>query len=245
MLAVFILGITVGSFLNVCIHRLPLKQSLAFPASHCPHCSHPLQVWDLVPVLSYIFLRGRCRYCRESIAIRYPLVELLTGIMFLLAYWQLGISWAGLAAVLFFTGLIVCSAVDLQHYLIPDQVLLLMFLTGVPLLYLQSPGLLGWGLVGGLAGGLILLILSFIYPEGIGGGDIKLAFVIGFYLGWQQMLLVLWLASLLGIILFIGGKGKREEGKMTVLPFGLCLAVGSVISFHWHPELIQLIMGGG
>jgi leader peptidase (prepilin peptidase) / N-methyltransferase len=174
---IFVLGAVVGSFLNVLIHRLPEEKSIILPASHCPKCRHAIRLYDNIPLVSYLFLRGRCRDCGEAISIRYPLVELLTAIMSLLIFWKCGLSLQYLCAFLFVCSLIAITFIDLDHQIIPDVI----SLPGIPIFFLAAVFVMNLrffdAFLGFLIGGGILYSIAFVYElitkrEGMGGGDI-------------------------------------------------------------------------
>ena len=231
--AAAVLGFTVGSFLNVCIHRIPRGESIAWPGSHCPKCQHPLRWYDNVPVFSYLALLGRCRYCREPISPRYPIVELVTGLMFagLVMLYPPGLLLA--IRLLFGCALIVLFAIDLDHHILPNVITVPGILIGFALSFVGPPG---WksSLLGIVLGGGIPFAIAWTYEkvrghEGLGMGDVKMLAMIGAFLGWPLMLLSLVLASFTGSIVGAGfiaaGKGARYA-----LPFGTFLAVGALAS---------------
>ena len=229
--AAAVLGFAVGSFLNVCIHRIPRGESIAWPGSHCPKCQHPLRWYDNVPVFSYLALLGRCRYCRATISPRYPVVELVTGLMFagLVMLYPPGLLLA--VRLLFGCALIVLFAIDLDHHILPNVITLPGILIGFALSFFGPPG---WqsSLLGIVLGGGIPFAIAWTYEkvrghEGLGMGDVKMLAMIGAFLGWPLMLLSLVLASFTGSIVGAGfiaaGKGARYA-----LPFGTFLAVGAL-----------------
>jgi leader peptidase (prepilin peptidase)/N-methyltransferase len=224
-------GLVVGSFLNVCIHRLPRAESVAWPGSHCPQCGHAIAWYDNVPVVSYLWLRGRCRYCRAGIPVRYLLVEIATALLFvtLVAIFPPGLLLV--SRLVFGCALIVLFVIDLDHRILPN----IITVTGIPIGFvfsaLSKPG---WrsSLIGIVAGGGIPMAIAWLYErirghEGLGMGDVKMLAMIGAFLGWEQMLLTLVLASFLGSIVgvafIMAGKGTRYA-----LPFGTFLAIGAL-----------------
>lgn len=227
---VFILGLLIGSFLNVCIYRIPAGQTVVTTPSHCYACGNNLKPLDLIPIFSYVFLRGRCRHCGASISGQYPLVELLTALLFLAVVYKNGLTWSALAMLVFMSMLVVTSFIDLAHQIIPDGVLLVGGILGIPLVYLQSLEQLKWGIVGFFAAGLLLLIIAILSKGGMGGGDIKLAAVMGLYLGLKLVAVALMLSFILGgtigIVLLLTGLKNRKDP----VPFGPFLAVGAVLA---------------
>lgn len=243
---VFILGLLIGSFLNVCIYRLPLKESVVFPPSHCMHCGRRLAALDLVPVLSFLFLGGRCRYCKMHISPRYALVELLTGGLFLGAAYELGFSYALVQAFILICFMVVISWIDIDHQLILDKVLVWLAGTGI---LLQAGSLLygniflgpsDWvdSLLGFLVGGGILFLLAVASGGGMGGGDIKFAAVLGLWFGWKMILLVLFLSFILGgffglLLLLLKRKGRKD-----FVPFGPFIALAAFAVYFYGTDLI-------
>lgn len=244
-----ILGLLVGSFLNVVIHRLPRQESIAFPGSHCPSCGHALRPWDNIPLLSWLLLRGHCRYCQAPISWRYPLVELSAALLALLAAAVLG--WRGqlLPALLLLWALLALTLIDLETYLLPDRITKPGMLLGLlvnataffsPDFALTRPldALLGLLLGYGLLRGLAEIYLRLSGREGMGHGDFKLLGMIGAWLGWQDMFLALFIAALSGglvAIVFLGlGKGRDYA-----IPFGPYLALGGAILLLWPQVVIE------
>jgi leader peptidase (prepilin peptidase)/N-methyltransferase len=245
---VFVLGAIVGSFLNVCIHRLPSDESIVFPASHCPRCRKPIRPYDNIPIVSYVLLRGRCRRCAAPISIRYPVVEMLAGLAAVATVHALGVSAEALLAFAFVCALIVVTFVDFDHQIIPDSVSLPGI--GVGLAAAIIFGHPSWtaSLAGIVVGGGLLWAVAEAYyrltgREGMGGGDIKLLAMIGAFLGWQAVLVTLMIGSLtgslIGILLMIVQRGDRR----TAIPFGPFLAVGAVAALFWGDALIGWYLG--
>jgi leader peptidase (prepilin peptidase)/N-methyltransferase len=226
---VFAAGLCIGSFLNVCIYRLPEGGSIAYPPSNCPSCGSRLRVVDLIPVLSYLSLRGKCRYCGSKISVQYPIVELTAGILFLLAFLKYGLTLATLRTVVLFAVVIAATMIDLGYRIIPDRLNLAGFLLGVILLF-ESRDVLTANSIGFLAGGGILYLVAVVSRGGMGGGDIKLAAVMGLLLGWKYLLLALFLSftagAIVGVLLVLLKIKRMKEA----LPFGPFLALGSVIA---------------
>lgn len=234
LIAFGLFGLAAGSFLNVCIYRLPRGESLVWPGSRCPSCGAPIRWFDNVPILGYLMLAGRCRACQGPIDIRYPLVEVATLALFLLHYAVFG--WQPLLAVrlLFACALVVLFAIDLEHQILPNRVTL----PGVAVGFLASLWLPpGWrsSVLGILIGGGALWAVAEAYyrvrgEEGLGMGDVKMLAMVGAFLGWQQGLLTLLLASLVGslvgVTLIVSGRG----GLKYVLPFGTFLALGALVA---------------
>jgi leader peptidase (prepilin peptidase) / N-methyltransferase len=241
--ALFVIGAVLGSFLNVCIHRLPLHESVVFPASHCPHCQQPISPYDNIPILSYALLRGRCRRCGAGISARYPFVEALTGLAAVAAAYSFGLSAYALLAFALLCALIVITFVDLDHQIIPDAISLPGIGVGfAAALVLGTPNwidslagiLLGGGLLWGVAEGYYRLTGR----EGMGGGDIKLLAMIGAFLGWQAVPVTLLIGSLAGTVIGVALMLIQRGDRRTAIPFGPFLAIGATCALFWGDALI-------
>jgi leader peptidase (prepilin peptidase) / N-methyltransferase len=239
-LLILILGLIIGSFLNVCIYRIQREESIVFPPSHCTSCGYNLKAVDLIPVISYIFLRGRCRKCREKISIRYPVVELINGIMYLVLFLKFGLSYNFLFSAIFFSLLFVISLVDLES----KEIYLSTIIFGViiAVLYiLMSHFIFGTNIVNNLLGGVIgygIIMLVVILTRGMGEGDAEIAGICGLFLGIKGILLALFIAIITGgivgsIILLLKLKGKKSE-----IAFGPYIALGTIISILYGTEII-------
>ena len=235
---VFIFGLLFGSFLNVCIYRIPAGQSIVHPPSRCGSCQTRLKPWDLVPVFSYLWLRGRCRYCQAAVSPRYPLVELLTGAIFLWCYAVFDLSHLLPAALLLSLFLIVISFIDYDHQLILDKVLV--WLAGAGLLFNLYTNQVGFFdmLGGGLLGGGLLLVIALASRGGMGGGDVKFAATLGLWLGVKLTILSLFLSFFLGgvggaLLLLLGIKKRKD-----MIPFGPFLAAGAFLTVLYSQDII-------
>ena len=238
VLAVFVLGLLLGSFLNVCIYRLHRGESLITPPSRCPACGRRLRAGELIPVVSYLLQGRRCRGCSTPLHWRYPLVELLTGLLYVALYlYYPGVDFF-LQAFLY-SVLLVIAFIDLEHQIIPNRLVLLLGAFAL-LVQLLRPAL-PWGsaLWGVLAGGGFLFLLAVVSRGGMGGGDVKLMAALGFWYGWQLTLLLLFLAFLLGgltgIILLATGRKKRKDP----VPFGPFLVLGAFIAGLWGEQILR------
>ncbi|KJS14192.1 MAG: peptidase A24 [Peptococcaceae bacterium BRH_c8a] len=239
---VFLLGACIGSFLNVCIYRLPREESVVYKPSHCPGCGNKLGVLDLVPILSYVFLRGRCRHCGSQISAQYPLVELITALLFLAAYITWGISWHTASMWVFLAVLVSVSVVDIHHRIIPDEILVVGTILGLPLIFLTSISDLISGLIGFFAAGLLLLAIAVVSKGGMGGGDIKLSAVMGLFLGWQGVAVALFLSFLIGGIAGILLLVTKIKGRKDAVPFGPYLALGALVAVFYGQRIITWYM---
>lgn len=226
------LGLAVGSFLNVCIYRIPRRESLWHPPSRCPACGRGLRWFDNVPVLGYAWLGGRCRACRAPISIRYPIVELVTMGMFLLHYAVF--DWNALLAVriVFACAMIVLFAIDLEHHLLPDVITLPGSVAGLLCSLWLPPGVVD-ALIGAVAGGGVLWLIGEAYyrysgQEGMGGGDVKMLAMVGAFLGWQQVILTLVLSSVAGSLVGMLLIATRRGGLKYELPYGTFLALAAL-----------------
>ena len=232
-------GLIAGSFFNVVIARLPRHESLVRPGSHCPHCGHAVRPYDNVPVLSWLILRGRCRDCGEPISARYPLVELLTAALFAAVVIDSGADrhvWLGLALVCV---LVPVAFIDLDHRIIPNAIVLPGAVAAVAIVAATEPSKLPEHLIAGVAAAGFFLVAVLAYPRGMGMGDVKLAGVLGLYLGravGPAILVALLSGTLVGAMI-IARKGARE-GRKTAVPFGPFLALGGVVGLFAGPDIV-------
>jgi leader peptidase (prepilin peptidase)/N-methyltransferase len=260
----FAFGAIVGSFLNVCIHRMPRSESVVWPSSHCPHCNKRIPAYDNIPFVSYIFLRGRCRFCRKGISLRYPLVELLTALTFVLFYGRWGLSYDLFFYLLLACGLIVASFIDIAHRIIPDEIsvggmimgFILSALSGVglsPFSFTYKPMLRS--LLGILAGGGVIFLTGWLFDqvyfkllkrppiqgetESMGGGDVKLMAMIGSFLGWQGALLGFFIAPFLGVAIGVINLAARKDHT---LPYGPFLSLGALAALFWGNQIIRFFI---
>jgi leader peptidase (prepilin peptidase)/N-methyltransferase len=229
-----LLGLAIGSFLNVCIYRLPLGTSLAYPPSACTTCGRLLSWFENVPVVAWVVLGGKCRTCKTTISPVYPLVELFTGIMFVWAWQHYGPGWLLAAHLLFGCALIVLFVIDLQHQILPNVITLPGMVLGFVLSLINPPGWVS-SLVGMVLGGLIPWVIAEIYvrvrgEEGLGMGDVKMLAMIGAFLGWQLMVLTLVVASFLGSIVGLSLIFVRKGGMRSALPFGTFLTIAAFVA---------------
>jgi leader peptidase (prepilin peptidase) / N-methyltransferase len=243
-------GLVIGSFLNVCIYRLPRGQSVVWPASRCPSCHLALVWYENIPVLSYLALRGACRTCHARISPVYPAVELLTAVVFVATLSQVGVGLLLAVRLVFACAMIVLAFIDLRHRILPNVITVPGMVAGLVASAVVPPGWLA-SLIGILAGGGILLLIAGIYErvrhqEGLGMGDVKMLALIGAFLGWKLMLLTLVLSSLLGsvvgLLLILTAKGDMKHA----LPFGTFLAAGALVAsltgdaiITWYLDIFQ------
>ena len=254
----FILGLIIGSFLNVCIYRLPREESIVYPGSHCTSCKKSISFYHNIPILSYIFLGGRCSHCNSKISFSYPLVEILSGLLFVTTLWKFGIILDTLFYLLFISGLIVITFVDLKHMIIPNVITYPGILVGILYnalttnwqnsLELVSNFSFGFqnffellnevpildSLFGVILGGGILLLIAYTYEiirkrQGMGMGDVKLLALIGAFLGWQGVFFVIFLSSILGSIVGLSIIITRKGDLKYALSFGPFLSIAAII----------------
>lgn len=266
---VIVIGLLVGSFLNVVIYRLPVMMerewksecklildpdspneepaepfNLAFPNSHCPNCDAPIRAWQNIPVISYVLLRGQCANCKVSISARYPIIEAVTALMSAIIAWQLGASLEMLAALFFTWSLIALTMIDADHKLLPDQITLPLLWAG---LLLNSFSLFVplydavWGAIGGYLSlwSVYWLFKILTGKDGMGYGDFKLLAALGAWLGWQSLLVIILLSSLVGAIVGSIILLANKQGRNTAIPFGPYLAAAGWIAFLWGDQIID------
>ncbi len=241
-----ILGLSVGSFLNVCVHRVPLGESLVRPGSRCPHCGYALRWFDNVPLVSYALLRGRCRRCREPISIRYPALELATLAVFIVHGAVFGWSALLVVRLVFACAMIVLFAIDLEHHLLPDVITLPGIVAGLAASVALPPGIVD-ALLGILIGGGVLWAIGEVYfrvsgQEGMGGGDVKMLAMIGAFLGWKLVLVTLVLSSVAGSLIGILVMALKRGGMKYALPYGTFLALGALAASLAGDRLIRWYM---
>ena len=242
-----LLGLAVGSFLNVCIHRLPLGQSLNSPPSRCPNCDYRLQWFDNIPVVSYAMLGGRCRKCRSRISIRYPIVELVTMGLFLLHGAVFGWTALLIPRLVFACAMVVLFAIDLEHHLLPNVITLPGIVIGLIASAVLPPGVVD-AVIGVLVGGGVLWLIGEAYfrfsgHEGMGGGDVKMLAMIGAFLGWKLVLVTLVFSSVAGSIIGLVVIAIRKGGLKYALPYGTFLALGALVASLAGEAIVNWYVG--
>ena len=247
LIALAWLGLAVGSFLNVCIHRLPRRASIMRPRSRCPQCDYELRWYDNIPVVSYALLRGRCRQCGTRISVRYPIVELVTLGVFLLHYAVFG--WSALLAVrlIFACALIVLFAIDLEHHLLPDAITLPGIAAGLIFSLVVPPGIVD-SFIGTIVGGGVLWAIGEAYyrfagQEGMGGGDVKMLAMVGAFLGWKLVIVTLFLSSILGSVIGLVVIASRRGGMKYALPYGTFIALGALVASLYGAQIVAWYVG--
>jgi leader peptidase (prepilin peptidase)/N-methyltransferase len=241
---IFVFGMCIGSFLNVCIYRLPTSKSIVDPPrSICPGCNNPIRFYDNIPVLSYIWLKGRCRNCDASISFRYPMVELITGVVAVGLLFKFGLSLEGLVYFVFISSLLVITFIDLDHQIIPD----IITLPGIPIGLVASFVLpqisFKSSVLGLLMGGGSLWLVAWAYSliakrDGMGGGDIKLLAMIGTLIGWQGVIFTIFASSVMGSVVGITIMLIKGKNMKFAIPFGPFLSIGAIAYVFLGSEFI-------
>jgi leader peptidase (prepilin peptidase) / N-methyltransferase len=246
----FLAGLSFGSFLNVIVYRLPAHKSVVKPPSSCPSCAKQLGPVDLIPLVGYILLRGRCRHCGVGISIRYPVVEFLTGLLFVFTFYHFGFNFNALFYLSLLYLLLAISLIDLEHRIVPNTLVLAGFVAAC---LIQIPGLaatvltvpevliterpISDALLGMLAGGGVLLLVFLISRGGMGAGDVKLIAMIGFYVGLSGTAIVLLLAFMLGALVGLTFMALGKLTRKDALPFAPYLALAAFIEVFWGEQI--------
>lgn len=239
----FTFGLCIGSFLNVCIYRLPTPMSIVQPGSMCLSCKNKIRFYDNIPVISYLVLHGRCRQCGVSISFRYPLVEFISGLFAVCIYLNYGLTLSGLIYYVFIVALMVLTFIDIDHQILPDSITL----PGIPIFFLASfvmPEITyKQSLLGLAVGGGILLLIGWVYllltrKEGMGGGDIKLLAMIGALLGIKGVFFTIFVASCVGTLVGLVLMLRSGKGMKLAVPFGPFLSIGAILYVFFGPRII-------
>ena len=240
---VLFLGLSFGSFANVCIHRLPRNESVMSPRSRCTTCNTPIAVRDNIPLFSYLLLKGRCRQCAAAIPIRYPVVEVVTALLILSGFVKFGVSWKFAIFCVVGPALVIITAIDIKHKRIPDIIIL----PGIVFGLAAGSYLVGLkdSSIGLLVGGGTFLLTSEVYYRvrgrvGMGGGDIKFIAAVGALLGWQQVVLVIFLSALAGSLVGLVGLATKKINVMSQIPFGPFLAGGTLVAYFSGESIVYL-----
>lgn len=244
---IFFLGASIGSFLNVCIYRIPAGLSIVSPPSRCPQCETKIRWWQNIPIVSWLLLRGKCSNCKEKISVRYLLVETLTGLLFLKIFTMFELHPATLVFWAFAAALVTLTFIDLDHQIIPDIISLPGIILGFVTVSLTP---LTWSnsILGILLGGGSLWSIAIIYElltknEGMGGGDIKLLAMIGAFLGWKAILPVIFISSCLGTLIGVPLMLRQGASGKLAIPFGPFLSAAALIWFFWGGVLLRWYLG--
>lgn len=246
----FIFGAVVGSFLNVCIYRLPKGESVVFPPSGCPACGFKIPFYDNVPIFSWLLLGGKCRSCRGAISPQYPLVEAINGLLTLFLLMKFGLSLAFVVLFLFCSAMVVITFIDLEHQIIPDVISLPGIVAGFAFSFFIPQ--LGWkgSLIGILVGGGSLFLVAYLYQlftgkEGMGGGDIKLLAMMGAFFGWQAVPFIIFVSSLAGSVIGITVMLIQKKDAKLAIPFGPFLVFGSILYIFFGRQIIMWYLSIG
>ncbi|SHE51246.1 leader peptidase (prepilin peptidase) / N-methyltransferase [Caldanaerobius fijiensis DSM 17918] len=237
---VFIIGAIIGSFLNVVIYRVPREESITYPPSHCTRCGERLKAHELIPIISYILLKGRCSHCGERISPRYIAVEAITGLSFVLLFWKFGVSADAFFYALLVSMLISLSFIDLEHMIIPDKILAVGFIGGIVCRLIDLTGLHDY-LIGVLLGFGLLFLIALI-SGGMGMGDAKLMGVIALYVDWKLVLSTLFLSFVIGAVISLILIASKVKGRKDYIPFGPFISVGAFISILFGYQLLNWYM---
>lgn len=241
---IVLLGLAIGSFLNVCIYRIPEKKSIAFPPSHCPSCKHNLSVVELIPVLGYLLNKGRCRYCGAKISLQYPLVELITGLAFLLLFNKFLISVDFLKYAVLTSLLIVITFIDLERQEIPDELIIFGLIAGLLINLYHIKAHMIIGILGFILGGGLFLIIAMVTSGAMGGGDIKLMAVLGLFFGWKYIIMIALFSFIIGAVVSLLLVAFKKKGRKDFIPFGPFIATAAIAVIFFGPEILQAYLQG-
>ncbi|MCP4655924.1 MAG: prepilin peptidase [bacterium] len=246
---VVLLGLVVGSYLNVVIYRLPRRISTILPRSRCPRCRTAIRPWDNIPVVSFLILRGRCRHCRATISWRYPLIEALTGLAFIACFKHFDVAFDVVTAVALCAAMIVLAMIDLEHYLLPDAITLPGIVLGLALQPWLSWSTFKDAALGAALGAGFLYALTWVYyrwrkVHGLGLGDVKMLAMVGAFLGWQGVIATLFIGSLSGSVVGVGMMLRGRMHLQSKLPFGVFLALGAVLTLFFGRQLVDAYLSG-
>jgi leader peptidase (prepilin peptidase) / N-methyltransferase len=247
-ITVFVFGVIIGSFLNVCIARLPERRSIVHPRSQCPACRTPIAWYDNVPVVSYLILGGRCRACAARISLVYPIVEVLTGGLAVALWVELGLTLAFAGYLAFAAALVTITFIDLDHQIIPDVISLPGIALGLAVSFVSPLVTPRDALLGVLVGGGSLLAVAWTYRairgrDGMGGGDVKLLAMIGAFLGWQSIFVTVMVASLVGSVIGISYMIYQRADTKLAIPFGPFLAGGALVHLFFGERILTFYFG--
>jgi len=245
---VFVFGTAVGSFLNVCIYRLPGSLSIIRPRSMCPRCQTQIASYDNIPIVSYLWLRGRCRHCGAAISLRYPVVEMAAGLFAVAVFNRHGLAVESILLYAFVAALLVVTFIDIDHQIIPDVItypgIVVGFLSSLVLDHITYKDSL-LGII--LGGGLLFLVASGYYfftkKEGMGGGDIKLLAMIGAFLGWKAIIFTVFVGSAVGTVVGVAVALRTQRGRKMAVPFGPFLSLGALLFLFWGQGIINWYLG--
>ena len=234
----FIFGLSIGSFANVCIYRLPKKKSVFSPVSYCTACLVPIRPLDNIPIISYLVLRGRCRDCNNNISVIYPVIEIITALLLLAGFFKFGLTFDFLVYVVLAPTLVIITVVDIKHQIIPD----IITLPGLALGLAAGSYSIGYAnsFMGFLLGCGLFYLLAILSNGGMGGGDIKYIAAAGAFVGWQKVLLIIFIGAVLGTFVGLFQIGFQKKTRKNVIPFGPLLSVATLITLFYGNLLIKL-----
>ena len=241
---VFVYGLVIGSFINVLIYRVPRSESIAFPSSHCPKCGNSLKWYDNIPVVSFVILKGRCRYCGDRISAQYPLIELVNAFSYLLLYIRLNLSTEFIFLALLTSILLAIAVIDIKEQVIPDSlvisilILTIIYRVTIYLLYGTVFGLYN-SILGALLGLLLFVFIVLVSRGGMGAGDVTLVTAFGFVLGWKNLLVSILLSFIVGAIVSLILLGSGKKTRKDPIPFGPFLIIGFYLSYFFGNEIIR------
>jgi leader peptidase (prepilin peptidase)/N-methyltransferase len=246
---IFFTGLCVGSFLNVCIYRIPAHKSIVYPGSACPSCNTYIKFYDNIPILGYVMVKGRCRYCGNPISIRYPLVEFLGGLLVLSMVFKFGITFSMLTYFIFAAALIIITFIDIDYQIIPNEISLPGIIIGLGLSFVIPTLTPIESLLGIIIGGGSLWLVATFYMlitrrEGMGFGDVKLLGMIGAFVGWKGVLVTIFAASAIGTIIGVAAMLKNRKDMKMAIPFGPFLSIGAIIYLFFGDTLIDWYLFG-
>ena len=234
----FIFGLSIGSFANVCIYRLPKKESVVSPVSYCTACLVPIRPLDNIPIISYLVLRGRCRDCNNNISVIYPVIEIITALLLLAGFFKFGLTFDFLVYFVLAPTLVIITVVDIKHQIIPD----IITLPGLALGLAAGSYSIGYAnsFMGFLLGCGLFYLLAILSNGGIGGGDIKYIAAAGAFVGWQKVLLIIFISAVLGTFVGLFQIGFQKKTRKNIIPFGPLLSVATLITLFYGNLLIKL-----
>lgn len=245
---VIVLGLVIGSFLNVCIYRLQKNESISKPRSHCPNCKHQLKVWENIPVISYLLLRGKCSNCNIRISLKYPLVEMLTALVFSIIYYYFDISIETFLLMMFFSIVIIITFIDIDVQLIPNNLLIISILPIIAFILINQSNSYLNHINGAVLLALLFLIIGYvgklIYKvDSMGMGDVKYAGVIGLLLGWEKGILAFVIAFFSAAAIIVIMSMYKKLSRKQRIPFGPFLSIGCFVAFFWGAEIMNWYLG--
>ena len=236
--AIFMFGLAIGSFANVCIYRLPKKESVVFPVSHCTACSTPVRPFDNIPVISYLILGGKCKDCKEGISVIYPIIEVITALLLLSGFFKFGLTFDFMIYTVVAPTLVIITAIDIEHQIIPDVITI----PGIVLGLAAGSYTIGYidSFLGFLIGGGLFYLLAVLSNGGMGGGDIKYIAAAGALVGWQKVLLIIFIGAFLGSFVGLFQIAVQKKSRKSLIPFGPFLAAATLITLFYGNLLIKL-----